>query len=130
MNRRSVLSAYSSLMIAIQTNEWAALLKENVNPEQFQIHFDATAFVHFQANFCDRINTLENNLVKFGVEFVKIDYEDLISDNLSYARVLNFLGISSTSISTATIFKQNSKNVLDRFTNPDDVLPFLRAEQD
>ena len=133
LQRGSVLSAYSSWQIALQTNEWTKVdrVKPAGAPDQITIEFDPSGFETYANIYRARFQKTVENLEAAGVEYLKFYYEDLVSNSECFESVLSFLGIESDAIGESWVEKQNDPNVLKRFSNPELVLPYLeREEQD
>ncbi|MDZ4136363.1 MAG: hypothetical protein U1D06_12340 [Paracoccaceae bacterium] len=135
LERRSTLAVYSSLMIALKTNQWISRAGGEAGeaggaaPEQVQIPFRPKEFEAFRKVYRETFVTTEANLAQAGVEHLKIYYEDLVSDPQVFASILAFLRLDPVVVASTWVKKQNDSNVLNRFTNPEVAAPYLEQEQ-
>ncbi|MDP2738896.1 MAG: hypothetical protein Q8O82_09415 [Pseudorhodobacter sp.] len=131
LERRSVLAVYSSLKIASKTNVW--VIKKTNKPledqEQIKTVFVPKEFIKFAAAYRDGFKETIANLQQAGVDYKHVYYEDLVRDPACFASILNFLEIESNDIGESFLTKQNDPNILNRFSNPEAALPYLKQEQ-
>lgn len=127
LERKSVLSVYSSMLIANQTTEWVAH-NSTQTEKQVQVEFVPELYKTFKKEYRHNFHQTEKNLASVGATVLKIYYEDLITDPECFVSVINFLGISNSFTGESWMLKQNDSNVLNRFTNPQDAMPFFEAE--
>jgi hypothetical protein len=130
LQRKSVLSVYSSLLIAKKTREWVQLRRDQ-KPDQAQeqVRFDKVEFENFRRAYVGRFLQAEANMRQHGVEYLKVYYEDLIAGTAEMGRVFDFLGLDRVAERASILAVQNSPDVLSRFTNPDAAMPFYKQER-
>ncbi len=130
LTRQNKLAYFSSSYIARQTGVWVSKEKSGSQPK---ITFN-------EADYWETINLqekLENlvlsKIIQKGIRHYCLEYETLFNKK-TLIDILDFLNIPRYRFFSiipyrmqATTAKQNSKNLLDRFDNPNDVKGFLAA---
>lgn len=130
LERRSILAVYSSLEIAKKTKVWI-VSKDNKQDKGKQIKttFIPADFENFSMKYKNNFKDTLINLQQAGVEYRHYYYEDLVRDPACFPSILDFLKIESEATGETWVTKQNDPNVLNRFSNPGDALPYLKMEQ-
>ena len=121
--RRNKLEQYSSRKIAMKTGQWALLGRKS---KQTRVDFNLAEFQRYlrqmkagEANMVEMLRQREHFFLYYEevaerigelAEWLKLDTDSLLADG---PKVLQ---------------KQNSTNVLERFSNPDTVRELLREE--
>jgi len=131
LERSSALSVYSSTRIAKQTGKWAEVKhgKPSEAQEHVTIKFIPDEFIEFARSYRGNFKITLKNLHESGVDYKHVYYEDLIADPTVFMSVLDFLGLDQRVDGETWLKKQNDPNVLNRFSNPEAVLPYLKQEQ-
>lgn len=131
LQRRSLLSVYSSHLIAVQTSKWTANKKTAAEQtEQIKVEFIAEKFEKFADTYRADFDLTVANLVDAGVEYKHIYYEELVADPAVFSGVLDYCGLPSAQVKDSWLVKQNTSDVLERFSNPAAVQPYLEAENE
>jgi hypothetical protein len=122
--RRNILAVFSSAMIARLTGQrkseaadtgWRPAIE--FAPEQF-ISFSA-AYTAFYSNIFAKLHETRQPL------YLHL-YEDINNPD-QIDRLVRFIGATPAGPLTSMLRKQNSADILSRFSNPDDVSRFLQA---
>jgi LPS sulfotransferase NodH len=126
--RRNVLANYSSAMIAKDNQVWD-MPKGKETRQQPQIEFNEQEFVVFHNNFMRYYRNVISALNEKRQQFHLINYDE-INDPLMLAATVNFIGADGTRTVDETDIKkvhvkQNTSNILERFSNSGAVEDFL-----
>ena len=122
VQRKNLLARYSSVMIARGTGQRVA--KRGVEVKRLQLQFNCGEFENFRKN---ENRLWETQIEKPGIynNALMIDYcEFVTSDGLR--RVFEYVGVEAID-AAPNLQKQNSSDIVSRFTNPDDVIAHLEA---
>lgn len=126
--RRNVLANYSSAMLAKESQVWDVQKgKEQGKPSK--VEFEEDQFVIFHNNFIRYYRDVISGLTGSRQSFHLINYEE-INDPLMLAATINFIGADGNHIIGSNKMKkiqvkQNTSDILERFSNPDDAEAFL-----
>lgn len=125
ISRDNRLAQYSSEVIARKTDIWGV----SQGSPQVQIIFDKADF----KKYCEKLSSsydlvthrLEDTNRAFYIKYHQILDERVIEE------LLSFLGVDSDRptcelLGLASLVKQNTSNILDRFSNPDEVIAAMR----
>lgn len=131
LERRSALAVYSSTRIAKQTGKWAEVKngKPSEAQEQVTTRFIPDEFIEFARSYRENFKITLKNLHESGVDYKHVYYEDLVADPTVFMSVLDFLGLDGSVDGETWLKKQNDPNVINRFSNPEEVFPYLEQEQ-
>jgi hypothetical protein len=126
--RRNVLANYSSAMIAKASDTWD-VVKDETAEEVKRVQFEEGDFIKFHNNFIRYYKSVISDLNASKQQYHFINYED-INDAAMLNSLINFLGADTGSkINMKEIrkqqVKQNTSDILQRFSNPEDVVAFL-----
>jgi LPS sulfotransferase NodH len=129
LSRRNKLAQFSSLRIAQQSNVWHTHRNEPGASGQ-SVLFDKGHFVAFVEGVTRRYETAMATLEAGGRPYFALDYHDIKNEQV-IARLLNAIDVHSDSsvgeaIGRIAFFKQNPSNILERFSNPKDVIAAMR----
>lgn len=129
VERESRLAAYSSLLIARKTKEWSRAVGLSAPDEQVKVHFNPEDFQDFRTIYDDEVDQTLTNLRDSKVDHLHLRYEEFVGNPAALRAIFAFLGITAEPAEDDSLQRQNSPNLLDRFENPEDVLPWLAEEQ-
>lgn len=130
LRRRNALSRFSSFKIAQKTGEWkkfedskSSLKKDKA--ETKKVHFYPAEFRAYYQNYMSLETLYEMTLTRWARPFFNVYYEDLISQPQVWQDIAGFLDYNLQDFGETPLKKQNTKNILERFSNPDDVRLFI-----
>ncbi|MEQ9661195.1 MAG: hypothetical protein RLN87_01440 [Parasphingopyxis sp.] len=121
LTRPNMLATFSSNIIARAKNETPA----GEEPPK-QMPFDAEEFRLHIKRRQRMLDSWEPQIAAAGERCLRITYTEARTD-AGMDRILDFLGLETTPLERITK-KRNSDSVIDRFTNPDEALTFLKEE--
>ena len=123
--RRNVLAVYSSLMILRQTKTFNQKSGDPVAEERPLIHFTARRFKRHCDEYLAHYRNIFERLNANRQRFHLINY-DQINDPWHFASLVSFIGEELPPVQPkARLLKQNTSDILSRFSNPDAVSEFL-----
>lgn len=128
ISRENRLAQYSSEAIARKTDIWGRVTVSQGSP-QVQIIFDKAEF----KKYCEKLSSsydlvthrLEDTNRAFSLKYHQILDERAIEELLSFLGVDPDRSIGEL-LGRASLVKQNTSNILDRFSNPDDAIAAMR----
>ena len=128
--RTNVLANYSSRLAARTTGAYS---QGNVDQTQTKVHFARDQFIAFHRQYISFYKEILNGLNGCRQPFYFLHYEDL-NDQTLVRGVCNFIGANpnieiSGDEQYRKLTKQNSANIMDRFSNPAEVNLFLRTNE-
>jgi len=126
--RRNVLAAYSSAMIARFTGERLRLLSRSELEWRGAVRFEAEQFLPFSVAYRNFYNNIFERLQEDGQPLHLQLYEQ-INDSDQIGRLVRFIGAKPVGPLASRLRKQNSADILSRFSNPDDVSRFLETHK-
>ncbi|MEO1290167.1 MAG: hypothetical protein AAFV93_20640 [Chloroflexota bacterium] len=129
LERRNILAQYSSLMIAHKTAEWT--LYHGMKPvEPPKLAWDEDAFEAHRQDYETAYAILHQQIKARTAPTHHVYYTDLFKPE-TIERIHAFLGVASIPITAddKTPRKQNSTNILHRFTQPETVRAYLQRIQ-
>ena len=122
--RRNVLATYSSALIANETGKWDfKKLKRAITPNK--VLFEPKKFIRFHARYTKFYRTTLAGIVLSNQTFRFINYDEVNDETLFSGLVAAIRGCNSEIRFKSSHLKQNSSNIILRFSNPDDVERFL-----
>gem|GEM_PF-1531663 len=121
--RDNALAAYSSHKIARVTGQGIAGRFAEVKTAQ--VPFKEKEFERFMKNRKEAYKNTEKELKSGNVDFLKVEYTDM-SSNYYFDNVLDFLDARPGISLIVHTQKRNTNNILDRFTNPERVIQYLK----
>jgi hypothetical protein len=127
--RRNVLAKYSSMQLAAATGEWGRTgpTTEKTGGTKEKVLFDPQHFWAFCQEYLKFYRDILQELEETNQGYHFINYEEINNPEFFRAAV-RFIGGDTTNIKLATtMVKQNSTHILSRFSNPNDVREFLKA---
>ncbi|HEX4078322.1 MAG TPA: sulfotransferase [Rhizomicrobium sp.] len=124
--RRNALAVYSSSRIAHRFGE---RVRRTARPSQPVVSFEAEKFVKFCKKYAAFYRSVIQKLNAHQQFFYLLHYEE-INDPWLFSCLLNFIGADSKDVELrATSIKQNSSEILKRFSNSGAAEEFLRAHE-
>jgi len=126
LDRGNVLALYSSHLIARATG--VGFMRKGEQAASPRVEFDAGDFSGFWRRYRNKYEELRDQVRDFGrCRMLSVDYLDLLHGG-AFGEVVDFLGLRcerdiSKYIGTQ---KRNSSEILQRFSNPDAVVDYLR----
>jgi LPS sulfotransferase NodH len=129
--RKNILAAYSSKLIAAKTKQYS-VSKEAKKVPSPQIIFEEGEFMKYLEGYNSFYRSVIDKLAKCRQDFHFIGYDE-INDAWRFTALIQFIGADSAKpLSSASQFrhnlKQNSPNILSRFSNKKAVKGFLRRQ--
>jgi hypothetical protein len=120
--RRNVLASYSSSLIAKLTGQHA--VREHV-PTQTVVTFDGAEFTQYWQRYMAFYGSIIDRLNATRQRFFLMHYDE-INDPSLFSALLCFIGVEPpTARRSGRIVKQNSPEILKRFSNPEAAAAFL-----
>jgi hypothetical protein len=126
--RRNVLANYSSRLIAGETGQYALRAKKAAQQtgERLLVPFDANEFMMFRRKYESYYASVMDALLESDQNFHLINYEEINTPHF-FKSLLRYIGASLTGeASEGKHIKQNSSNIVSRFSNPEEVETFLQ----
>ena len=123
LRRHNPLACYSSHLIAKTTGQGSVRRVDRIRTAQ--VLFDEQEFLAFRRRRQRMYDRAEKKLKLRHREFLPVDYVSLVTGD-AYAKVLSFLNVESQPELNAKTQKRNPTNIVDRFTNQNEVRLFLR----
>ncbi len=126
--RSNVLANYSSAMIARDSHVWDVAKGDEVKQPP-RIKFDERQFIVFHNNLIRYYRGVISSLNQNKQDFRFLRYDE-INDPMALAMIINFIGADGNrAIDLENIkklqVKQNTSDILQRFSNPELVEKFL-----
>jgi hypothetical protein len=122
--RGNMLAVYSSSRIAHSVGGERVL--RTARAVQPVVPFEARKFVKFCRRYSAFYRDVVGKLNASGQPYYFLHYED-INDSSLFAGLLNFIDANCVEVTLESVsIKQNSSEVLKRFSNPDEAENFLR----
>lgn len=121
--RANRLAQFSSELIARATDSWGTTTKGG---PQVRMLFDVLHFERYRNNLDERYEQLYGNAHTGAMYW--IEYNEIF-DELALRKLFKFLGVSTKiqeAMNKASLVKQNTPRVVDRFANPQDVVDEMR----
>jgi hypothetical protein len=122
--RQNVLANQSSKLIAATTGEWARRGKKVGEPPP-KILFEAARFIKFHNTYTGFYRNVLTELNKTNSPYRFLNYEEINDPYLFTGLVTAIRGETSPVRFLSRHRKQNSPDILSRYSNPDDVRQFL-----
>jgi hypothetical protein len=123
--RQNVLAVYSSAMIARGSGERRATATTATAEDRPVVEFNAKKFMRFWERYSGYYRGIFGTLNDTRQNFHMIHYTE-INDPLYFGRLLNFIGADpSRTASEVKNKKQNSPDILSRFSNREETMTFL-----
>ena len=123
--RRNILAVYSSAMIARLTGERRRDSRKSGPGWRPAVEFELEQFVQFSANYRQFYRTIFETLQETR-QSLHLQLYEHSNDPDQIDRLLRFIGARPTGPLTSRLRKQNSEDILSRFSNPDNVSKFLQ----
>lgn len=123
LRRRNALSRFSSFKIAAQTGKWKATSSKGV--KRSLVDFRETEFRAYHQNYLSLETLYEMVLNRWNRPYFSVWYEDFISSSEVWNDLVRFVGFEPNDFGDSPLIKQNSSDILSRFSNPDDVKKFV-----
>ena len=129
LKRENALAKYSSLAIflAMKGSGDRFTRPANLGPEAVKATFEAAGFERFQATEAARWSVFDAIRARCDPPLLDLDYAE-ISWGDGFDRALDFLGAARRRLD-AGIVKQNSTDIVSRFSNPDQVRDYLQRNR-
>lgn len=122
LTRDNRMAWFSSHQIAMETGEWLAA----VTPEkQHQIRFDATEYEDFVTRQIEAESRVMSAIDIRGKSWLKVDF-DALKNADSISEILRYLNLPDQELQV-DIARQNTSDVLARFSNPEDVKAYAAS---
>lgn len=126
--RHNVLANYSSAMLAKESDTWD-VKKGEAKDEPPRVQFDEKDFIVFHNCYMRFYRDILTSLAESRQHFHFMNYE-VINDPIMLRTAMNFIGADANigldaDASRKIQVKQNTSNILDRYSNPADVERFL-----
>ena len=130
--RSNVLAIYSSEMAGRLTSQWCVQVGAEQQEPALKVRFDENEFVEFCRQHMEFYSRTLGRLSSKGKSYYLIRYEE-VNEPLFLQGLLNFIGADSQkpildSQQRKKQVKQNSPDVVSRFSNADDVRAFLESK--
>lgn len=122
LRRRNPLSRFSSFKIATATGEWKSTV---MSKPKKTVQFHAAEFRAYIQNFTSLETLFEMVANRWNRPFFDLWYEDLVKQPQVWNDMCKYIGYPGDEFGASPIVKQNSSDVLSRFSNPDDVRDYV-----
>jgi len=118
LRRGNILAAYSSLRVALETDQW--IVPKGGNATKKTIRFDSKDYERYARKRSTYYDRRRAELESAGGPFIEVLYETL-SQPGTHRAILDFLGVDPDIDLKSGVRRQNTPRIIDRFSNPDDV---------
>jgi hypothetical protein len=122
--RENILACFSSECIAKVTGQGVAT--GNVEVKTAKVAFDPKRFQRYRERRKRLYHDTRRLLQKSGQDFYEIDYLTAVTE-VSMAGLVEFIGADSSVACLPDTKKRNPGNILERFTDPDEVSAYLES---
>jgi LPS sulfotransferase NodH len=131
LRRRNALSRFSSFKIAAASGAWK-VKKSDVEankgvPKKTLVNFNATEFRAYMQNYLSLEMMFEMLLNRWNRNCFNIWYEDLVTQPRVWDDLVVSLGYKPTEFGETSLIKQNNRDILARFSNPQDVSDYVAS---
>lgn len=124
LRRENLLAQFSSELIAKATGQGNANTATAGEIKKAKVRFSPREFNRHVKHTDRRWDDLRQAIDRVGREHVYLSYLDATAGD-GIVRVLEHLGLDPVEDLSSNTVKRNSSRIVDRFTNPDDVLAHL-----
>lgn len=122
LRRRNPLLRYSSFKIASVTGEWKSTKDKKSNKK---VAFQPTEFRAYYQNYESLETLYEMTLTRWNRPYFQVYYEDIIKREEVWNDLVGYLGYAPADFKQSSLVRQNSSDVLGRFSNPEVVEEFV-----
>lgn len=122
--RENLLAQFSSRLIAMQTGEWAKWNKTGDDTEPTKIEFDEKQYEEYLKYIRKHAQRVESMLDESDTQWKRVTYKGVANGD-DWDPIGELLCVERLNPKQVGLKKQNTSTVLDRFTNPDDVVTYL-----
>ncbi len=123
LTRENLLAQYSSKLISVQTEQWTA--PHSTRPAQTIVNFSKDDFLNYISTINESTKKIEEALKPAQPEnSYKVRYAQL-ADRRTVRMLFKFIRVPNFEISFPPLNKQNTSEILDRFSNPTEALDTL-----
>ncbi|AUH33188.1 hypothetical protein [Paracoccus tegillarcae] len=122
LRRRNPLSRFSSFKIAAATNEWKSTV---LSKTKKTVQFHPPEFRAYMQNFTSLESLFEMVANRWNRPYFDLWYEDLVKRPEVWDNMCEYLGYPGDAFGESPIVKQNSSDILSRFSNPDVVRDYV-----
>jgi len=122
ITRPNLLAAFSSQKIALKTGVWGARSKDDLHSPK--IPFDRVEFEHYRSYAEHFFEGVRKKLLLSGQNYLEIFY-DRLHDSEQKKSIFSFLKVDVPKDPSFDSLKQNTPNLLERFSNPGDAARHL-----
>ncbi len=122
LTRENELAWYSSLKISLETGIWYT--KKSLE-SQHKTTFDINEFSYHTEGRKLYYDYVLTKLQMHKIRYLQVEYESL-SRAATIDEILSFLNLSQASLSSEVV-EQNTRNILDRFINREEVIKFASS---
>jgi len=123
--RNNYLAAYSSNLIASQSNQWV-IMDKNTKPQDVKVEFNLKDFTFHYKRYQKYYKDIIDRLNARNKKFLFVQYAETQSEPL-VKRTFSFLGLPVPDTIQARATKINSTDILARFSNPEVVRSTLET---
>lgn len=123
LRRRNALARFSSFKIASLTSEWKATTQ--TRKKDVKVNFNANEFRAYLQNFLSLEMLFEMTLNRWSRAHFSVFYEDIVARPEVWTDMIRYLGFRREDFGESALLKQNTSDVLARFSNPDQVRDFV-----
>jgi len=130
LHRRNVLANYASSLTAKRSGDWGGRAGGRI-PEPPKVPFNEARFIAFHDAYVAFYRTVIAKLNDNHQQFHLVSYDE-INDPFFLSSLLRFIGVQGSLSEThlkGHHVKQNSDDILSRFSNPKPLLKFLEARR-
>lgn len=125
LRRRNPLSRFSSFKIAAATNEWK--LTNGGPAKKATVPFHAAEFRAYVENYRSLEALAEMVMNRWNRAHFPIWYEDFVRSPQVWDDMVGFLGYDPAAFGQSPLRKQNSSDLLERFSNPEAVQEYVAS---
>lgn len=128
LRRRNPLHRFSSFKIAAATGEWKQTDTAQRGPKKKpKIKFSPSEFRAYVNNYESLESLFEMTLNRWNRSHFNVWYEDFVSDTRVWNDLVEYIGFDPKDFGQSSLVKQNSPDIADRFSNPDEVFDFVKS---
>ena len=123
LRRRNALARYSSFKIAGASGEWKST--EKTPKQKLTVNFYPAEFRAYVQNFLSLESMFAMVMNRWNRNYFDAWYEDISSRSEVWDQMVRHLGYEPEEFGQTALVKQNTSDVLARFSNPDEVTQFM-----
>lgn len=124
LKRRNHLARFSSFKIAAKTGVWKSSEGQKA-PQITKLAFNENEFRAYIETFRNLEMMFEMIAQRWNRDYLSVEYEDFFAQKDVRENMVRYIGFDSDMLTMPSLQKQNTKDVVSRFSNRDEVMTYL-----